>query len=350
MRISMRAVAATMALAAMTACSDTSGPGPDQAGFDSQRVRDGLAAVEQVGASPVLRSFQALGAQIGGAQAAVGGGADRFVAAVRQVAGIVRPDVGAQFIPIIRSSMLGKTLVYDRVAGQYVVAPNRTGAPANGVRLVLYEVDAQGRPTAVEIGTADLVDDKASSATSAGLRLTVVSQGKTYLDYAFELSGSVVTAVVRVQGFMSDGTERVNFDLTTTGQLFARGGPVTITAKLGVPSSGFEVEARLEGVAGDESGNGKVSLTVSAGEDEVKIAATTTNGVVDATVTVNGTVFATIKGPHANPVIRGEGGRELTQAELVALGEAFAFAEGVFELFGGLLGPAGVLLLLGLGL
>lgn len=349
MRISIKGVAAAMSLAVMTACSDASGPGTGGTTFDPQRVRDGLAAVEQVGTNPVLRSFQALGGEIGGAQAAVGG-ADRFVAAVRQVAGIVRPEVGAQLIPIIRSSMLGKTFVHDPVTKQYVVAPNRTGAPANGVRFVLYQVDGENRPTSTEIGVADLIDDKAASATSAGLRLTVVSQGKTYLDYAFDLSGSIATAVVRVKGYMSDGTERVNFDITTTGQLFARGGQTTVTAKLDVPSQGFAVEAEVKGVAGSDQGNGDVSLRVTAGEDEVTITAKTTNGTVDATVKVNGTVFATIKGPQANPVIRGEGGRELTQEELAALGEAFAFAEGVFELFFGLLGPAGVLLLLGLGL
>ena len=58
----------------------------------------------------------------------------------------------------------------------------------------------------------------------------------------------------------------------------------------------------------------------------------------------------TVRGTSANPVIKGDGGRELTAEELTALGEVVKFAEGVFELIGGLLAPTGALLLIGLGL
>ena len=69
----------------------------------------------------------------------------------------------------------------------------------------------------VEIGHADLIDERASSPNSAGLRFLVVSGGVTVLEYSFEISGLVVAPALAVQGFMSDGTERVNFELALHG-------------------------------------------------------------------------------------------------------------------------------------
>ncbi|MEZ4457572.1 MAG: hypothetical protein R2882_13650 [Gemmatimonadales bacterium] len=45
-----------------------------------------------------------------------------------------------------------------------------------------------------------------------------------------------------------------------------------------------------------------------------------------------------------------EAARDLTSAEIAALGHVIEFAGGVLEVFGGLLEPVGVLLLIGLGL
>jgi hypothetical protein len=350
MRVANRILAAG-SLAALTACADANGPVVPESEFNARRVQEGIAVVEQVGNHPVLKSFQAIGAHSSGV-AAAGSASNRFIAAVRTVAGIVRPDVNAAFIPIIRGSMLGKTLIYDPASDRYVVAPGRTGAPANGVRFVLYEVEEEtGKPIASEeIGHSDLIDAKAGSPTSAGLRLIVVSNGKTYLDYGFDLSGTIATAVVTVAGFMSDGTERVNFNITTTGQLFGRGGTAVIDARLEVPSHDFKVAAKVTGEAGSDSGDGEVELTVTAGSDVVALDAHLAGASVQASVKVNGATFATITGTKSNPVIRGENGRELTAEELAGLGQVFEFAEGIFALIGGLLQPVGVLLLIGLGL
>ena len=70
MRVTMRTIMASGALAVLAACSDSSGPADQKTTFDGRQVKDGLATVEQVGASPVLKSFQALAGQIGGSAAA----------------------------------------------------------------------------------------------------------------------------------------------------------------------------------------------------------------------------------------------------------------------------------------
>ena len=350
MRITMRTIMASGALAVLAACSDSNAPGQPTT-FNSRQVKDGLATVEQVGASPVLKSFQALGGQIGAsAGATASSGTDRYVAAVRNIVGILQPQTQAALIPIIRSSMLGKTLVYDPATKKYI-ASDRTGAPANGVRFILYQNDASNQPiVGQEIGAADLTDQKAASLTSAGLRLVVTSNGKTFLDYGFDLSGPVAVAVVNVAGYMSDGTDRVDFKITTTGQLFGRGGTATIDAKLEVAAKQFAITAKVKGPAGGGTGPTEIDLTVTAGSDVIMVSSRGTESAIDAKVMVNGKLFATVTGTSANPIIRGDGGRELTTEELAALGEVVKFGEGVFELIGGLLAPAGVLLLIGLGL
>ena len=350
MAYSIRPMMAGAALLALAACSNSQGPTQDQTRFDARKVKDGLATVEAVGASPVLQSFGALGGQIGSGVPAGAPVQDRFVAVVRDIAGIVRPATQVALVPVIRSTMLGKTLVYDAVAKKYVPS-DRAGAPANGVRFVLYEADANGQPDPTrEIGTSDLTDEKAASPTSAGLRLKVTSKGVTYLDYSFDVTGSIAAAVVNVKGYMSDGTNRVDFEVATTGQLFGRGGTVTVDAKLEVAAQQFKVVAKISGQADGSAGAGEVNLTVTAGADVLTIAARTTGGTVDASVTANGKRFATITGPVAAPVIKGDGGRDLTAEEMTALGEVFKFSEGIFKLIGGLLAPAGALLLIGLGL
>ncbi len=351
MRKAIRQSATMVGLAVAAACANPSGPEANQAQFNTKRVRDGVATVERVNSSPILQSFRWLGGQVPSVAVAPSGDTDRLVGLVRDIAAMVSPAGGPAAVPVIRSSMLGKTMVYDPVAKRYLVAEGRVGAPTNGVRFVLYENDAEGRPNvAKEIGYSDLTDEKAASATTAGLRLKVVSAEKTYLDYSFDLTGSIGAATVTVKGFMSDGTERVNFDLATTGQLFGRGGTVTLDAKLEVPSQQFSVVVKAVGLAGENQGPGQVELTVRAGSDVVAINAKMTPAAVDAAVTVNGKLFATIKGDPASPVIRGEGGRELSADELAALGAVFEFSEGIFELIAGLLAPAGALLLLGLGI
>jgi hypothetical protein len=338
-------------LAAAAACSNPGGPGEQPAPFNAQKVRSGIEAIERVNANPVLASFRRLGGEVPSVAAVPGQGADRVVSLVREIAGMVSPIGGPAAVPIIRSSMLGKTMIYDPAQKKYVVATGRAGAPSNGVRFVLYENGTDAQPDVTkEIGYSDLTDERAASPTTAGLRLRVISNDKTYLDYSFDLAGSIGAMTVTVKGFMSDGTERVNFELTTTGQLFGRGGTVTLDAKLEVPSQQFQVTTRVVGPAGENQTPAQIELVVKSATDVVALNAKFAAGQVDAAVTVNTKLFATIKGDPASPIIKGEGGRDLTAEELAALGQVFEFSKGVFELIAGLLAPAGALLLLGLGI
>ena len=350
-----RTLGVLVGVAAAVGCSNGTGP-VDDAGFDPARVEASVAAVDRVSNSAVLRSFQVLGQHVNGVAATPSAvaslsGPARFARAVQGVAGIVVPT-GAALVPVIRSSAYGSTYVYDPASNRYEPDPSRTGAPADGVRFVLYATsEATGRPIVEqEVGYADLRDTRAGAENTLGLSFEVVAGGVTHLQYDFDLTGSIGAATFGVEGYLSDGTERVDFDVTTSGQLFGRGGTTTVDGAISVPSHDFEVMTRLVGTAGGESGDGQVELTVRSGPDVIEVTAATTGGQVQARFTVNGQLLATATGDAANPVIRGDGGRELTEPEIHALAAVVGFADGVFRLLAGLLEPAGGLLLIALGL
>ena len=85
-------------------------------------------------------------------------------------------DVGLAS-PALRPEALGSTYIYDPALRRYVVAPGRSGAPANGVRFILYAVNPVTHEpiSAVEIGYADLLDEGVARPTGIDLRLIVVS-------------------------------------------------------------------------------------------------------------------------------------------------------------------------------
>ena len=217
-----------------------------------------------------------------------------------------------------------------------------------GVLLGIYlaEVGFSG----AEIGYADLTDERRSSGSSAGIRLEVVIGGETRLAYSFDLTGSVDRAQFDVFGYIRDGGDRLDFSIKTSQQLFARGGKATLEAKLFVAQEDLEVTAKVSGTAGEENGDSTVDLTIRSKLDEIVVDAETLAGKLDATFRVNGELLATATGDPKSPVIRGDGGRELTDEEMQALGAIVGFADGIFKFVTALLAPAGALLLIALGI
>jgi len=348
-RITMVALAG---LSVAAACSDGAGPNEDR--FDARRVQAGIATVERVAASKLLGSLQVVGRSVGdvGASATAGSlsWSPGLENAVRKLS-TAAVDAGSALIPVMRPSVLGKTFVWDPSVRKYVPDPARTGAPSNGVRFILYDVDPNENPLAgQEIGHADLTDERRSSATSAGIRLEVVIGGITRLVYSFTLTGSLASAQFDVFGYMTDGSDRIDFSIKTSQQLFGRGGKATLEAKLVVAQEDFEVTAKLAGMAGEEDGDGEVDLTIRSKLDEIVVTAETAQGRLDASFTLNGQLFATATGDPENPVVRGDGGRELTDEESQALGAIVEMAHGIFKFVSDLLQPAGVLLLVALGI
>ncbi len=194
---------------ALTACGD-SGPGGE---FNPAGATADIQAVNATFASPVFGSFatfsQHFDAAIGtgpvvsaSAEAfnfrrATNAGELRAAAArnAHKVAALLRKSsTGTSFNATragIPPEVAGKTFEYS--AGSYV-ATGRTGAPANGVRFIIYAVHPvtfEPVEPLNEVGYVQITDLSGSNTQAA--RVAVVSNAITYLDYT-------VTATCRVTG------------------------------------------------------------------------------------------------------------------------------------------------------
>ncbi len=161
--------------------------------LESVFASDGWAGFTALAGRTPLSGRAALGSVAALADITDGASSQRFAvnlfrAMNPQAAGAPAFAVGVAAVPLLSDSMRGRTMPYNAALGQYRINPTRTGAPSNGVRLVLYEVDANNVPIAGrEIGSADLIDDGSAAAGEVALGLAV-ERGVTMLSYRTRVS------------------------------------------------------------------------------------------------------------------------------------------------------------------
>jgi hypothetical protein len=236
------------------------------------------------------------------------------------------------------ASLAGKTFVYS--GGAYVMS-DLTGAPANGVRFLLYAVDPVTflpvEPL-VETGHVDLTD--LSSGSTLAARVQVFSGSTEYINYRVSVTSSVSSGRITIFGFVTDGTTRADINLRAT--LTSSAG-LTLTYSVDVPTRDFSIDLTLTssgidpttatiGVTIDvRGGNGWIYMTGNFDQ---------AGGVLH--VSVNGDPFATITVVGANPpTITGEDGQALTEDDITALESIFDITDGAFTSFDRLFLPVG---------
>jgi hypothetical protein len=319
-------------------------------------------AVNTTFGSPVFTSFSTLSvlfdAALGGtplvsASAAAldvhgGGTASELQAAAARsaelIARIVPRPAGAGFSAssaAIPAQFLGKTFVYS--GGSYVVSAE-TGAPANGVRFLLYALDPGTLLPAVPLdptGYVDLID--LSSGSTVAARVIVVSGTTTYLDYRVSATSTISSGLVAVVGFITDGTTKATFSLSSS--LTSASG-LTLSYSLDVPQRDLSIDLTMSASGLDPvASNIAVILDMRGQNGWVRL-----TGEFDATgatlnVAINGTLFATITCTTGTaPVITGAAGQPLAQDELDALQRVFEFADGSFAAFDEMVAPVGTFL------
>ncbi len=224
----------------------------------------------------------------------------------------------------IPDALLGRTLVYDPVTAQYVVS-TRTGAPPSGVRFILYAVDPITGAIVLPLVEVGYVDITATiSATSARVTVKVVVNTKTLLDYSLSLVASgPSTGSLTVDGFVSDGTNVLNFDLLLTGT------ETSATAVFDL--SAGSVRVRMELTVDEVSGSTSVLARIWHGTNGIRLELSVdAQGVVAGTVWFNGAVVASISGTEDTPVVTNATGGDLTVEELQAVGQLFLTVSEVF--------------------
>lgn len=233
------------------------------------------------------------------------------------------------------ADVLGKTLVWDTAADQYVIG-NQPGAPANGIRILIYTINpATGAPLEPlqQLGYVDLTDESTAQADRLGVELRLAST--VIADYTVSATVTTTSIQLSAVGFVrsADGARQVNFNLASTVTSSSVSINYQVTGNNGVT-------VRLTGTLTESSA--QVTFTISRGGASIELAVNV-GTTITGTVKFNGVTAATISGDPENPTFTGAGGRALSQGEVQALLAIFE-AAGSFlsDLSSGVFGPASV--------
>jgi hypothetical protein len=350
------ALALSAAIAGLAGCTEKTSFDP--AAFSAST--DSIAAV--IANSPAMQSMSGLGqkmtvsaealgapAWIANALAAVPVEPASFAtwAAHRLDAWQVAPPALAVAAPgaIIPSLALGKTFTYNPTTGRYEMS-TRTGAPANGVRFVLYAVNPLTREVALplnEVGYVDLTEEAATSGLSLRLRAYASGNNTPLVDYTASASiqtssGSVTGATVSAKGYISDGTHQLDIDLT---QSFSSTSGISVTYKLGLPERDISLDFTA---AFNLQRQANVTLTVQHAGNTTVVSASGTETAITGKITHNGSVAVNIAGTPSNPTFTDASGGPLPQDQAAALKKVFDFVDALLDHVDNLLGPAYLLL------
>lgn len=252
--------------------------------------------------------------------------------ALERAAGALSPGAGTAIFPV---DVLGKTFTYNPQTGKYQLS-NETGAPATGVRFVLYAVNATTQQVVIPldpIGYLELTDESTPSAVALGIKAVV--ENVTLLDYDARVIIATTSLSFAAVGFISDGTTQVDFDLT---QSFAQTTGFSIDYTVEVPEKG--VGLHLEATFNlDLVGSIKLTIEHEGNTTAIQVSGSL-DGPITGSITHNGEVVVNISGTEANPVFTKTSGEQLTAQEQEALENLADAIGGIFEAFDDLLGPA----------
>jgi hypothetical protein len=242
-------------------------------------------------------------------------------------------------IAAVPAEVAGKTFTYDLVTGGYVVS-DLSGAPANGVRFILYEVDQvtyAPKDPLVEIGYVDLID--LSAGTTQAARVIVVIEDVTYIDYRVSASSSVSSGRVSVIGYVTDGNTQANINLQSS---VTYTGGLTLTYSLDLPTRDVSIDLTVS--ASDISqpaGTIHINLSLRGPNGSVSMTGQFTDTTGNLTVRINGDGFATVTTSGTTTTITRTDGTPLADDELQALEGVFQIQADAFVSFDQMLAPVG---------
>lgn len=353
---SARSFVALLAIAFVAACEDSTGPtGPlDVAGLQAD-----LAAASAAVNSPASASLGALGPAISGALADAGGsfGAAALPAALLKDpnALLARAELRSQLTSgnggasVIPQVALGKTFQFDTIADRYA-AGDRTGAPANGVRFILYAVDPVTEELVfplVETGYADLTRTVTNQAITA--RVEAFAGGIApvkVLSYTVRVEGTITNPTVLVAGFARNAADSLAFTLSST--LSLANSTVDVDWRTAVPTRGLSTRVQQTLTGGEVPQIVIDGLLTGQGGHSVGMTGTIlaqSGGTL--LVKVDGTTFATLSIDSLldeTPTIVGANGEPLTPAEQALLRQIVEWFQDAFDTYEDLLEPADRLL------
>ena len=229
---------------------------------------------------------------------------------------------------ILPAHVHGATFLWEPRRGHYA-ASRDAGAPAHGVRFVLYAVDpGTGRPAEPlrPVGHVD-VTDSVTPAESA-VRLRVVSEQTTWLDYAVSSDRSAEGAVVTMHGFVTDGADRVAFDVEATLGIEEGEDASRIDYRIAVPSRDLAVQwtvalGGLQSVAQPMS----LDLALGSADGSVLLGGTVSGDAGTLHVLANNVPVSTVSLSRNGIALARPDGTELDSSEARALRHVLSSVE-----------------------
>ncbi len=336
------AVASLVAFA-LAGCSDGTDQGdpydPDTAQEAAQSV------VDELEGNPALLSLSIMGDALPSFAAAplaatlpvappAPGEAKHWLDQRRQVMDDWVPYEGEGMLEVVfPQDVLGKTFVYDSATAMYVVDDGATGAPADGIRVILYAVDPILERVVfplMAIGHLDLED--ASTPSADALQITAVVQGTTVLDYLASAEVTTSSITFSAVGELTDGSTVVTFNLSSTFSE-TTGASVDWTVTAPNASVRLQVTAQLNAIA--------LTMTLTHGNNSLVLHVEGDDTSFGGTIRHNGELIANITEDIEGGVIFTDpDGNPLEGAELFALAVIFEAAGDVLDHFEDLLEPA----------
>ena len=346
------------ACVALNACSD-SGP---EAPFNPTGTTEDITAVHDAFDSDAFASFSSFSVYFDaalGASPLVSGSANalnfrrttsagelRAAAArnARRVAALVQGRVHGSLsasTAAIPSEVAGVTFEYN---GTDYVPTDRTGAPSNGVRFLIYAVNPitlQPVTPLQEVGYVQLTD--LSGSTTQAARVMVVSNAITYLDYTVTATETVSGGRITVAGYATDGQQRANVSLRATVNQSAG---LSLVYSVDVPQRDVSIDLTMTTSGLDpETSQISIDLGMSGPNGTVSMSGQFSGDGGTILVRVNGDVFAHVTSSGVGePVITGADGQPLTPEEEAAFQNIFALTGDAFITFDVMLLPIGIFL------
>jgi hypothetical protein len=354
--------AAVAGIALLAACKDQ-GPGSLS---DPAAVTSELAAMDSAFTGIAFQSYAELAPMItptaGGAlarAAIIVEGSTPELPEPAYLRGTRRADAWRKLVPqvasltsgpIIPDPVLGQTFEWDVSTDAYV-ATSRTGAPANGVRFVLYAINSithQPIEPVVEVGSVDLMDESVGNTLRLHIQVKGTGGTPTYLDYTATITSTSANFTATVNGNITNGASALALKTLTFNLSFqVSSNAVTANASfdLNNPSVSVDVYERL--TASETGIRVSVDFRFSRPGEVVRVAGTLSIATVgdlfaiegDMVVTVNGGVFARLHTNGEAAQWTKHDGSPLTAAELEALENLFQAMTNFFDFLDDLLDP-----------
>lgn len=220
--------------------------------------------------------------------------------------------------PIIPAAVRGITYTYSPGEQRYTPS-ERPGAPADGVRYVLYAVTPSPQlDFAQEVGYLEIVDLNTAGANTFGLEVRAVSNGTTWFEYTLAVGPSQFGTTIDATGFATNGTTRADFIFLETGIVTGADTTYNIEFQYTVPGRNVGVVGTIVGLGGAEPA--QVDVLMSTHRAQVRY-------VFDMRQTLSGTAYintelrAQLSGERSPEMllIQGTTERPLTEAEGHAL-------------------------------